>query len=294
MTRQDPTVSIGLPVYNGEKYLREAVDSLLGQTFPDIELIISDNASTDQTADICREYMERDSRVSYHRNEANLGLAANYNRVVELARGRYFKWASANDICEPEMIAECVKVLEAQSDVVLCYPRTVLFDEQSSTEYEYEDGLNLSQESPPERVKGLVASLKLNNAMNGLIRLEALRRTDCIAPFVASDVNLMVELSLLGKFHEVPEPLFRRRMHPKEATRNGNMRQLIKIYDPSTRNRQPLPFWRLNWEHMRAVWRSPVRLADKFSLTLFLSKKFFWDRRQLAAELVVLTKRERG
>src|SRR5436190_12174806 len=96
---RDPIVSIGLPVFNGERYLRQALDSLLGQDFQDFELIISDNASTDRTAEICRAYVAKDRRIRYYRNESNIGSAPNYRRVFELARGEFFKWCSHDDVC---------------------------------------------------------------------------------------------------------------------------------------------------------------------------------------------------
>ena len=294
MSDHAPTVSIGMPVYNGERYIREALDSLLGQTFTDFELIISDNASTDSTGEICRDYATRDSRIRYSCNEQNLGLVANYNRVFKQAKGRYFKWASANDVCEPAMLERCVEVLERDPEVVLCYARTILFDEQSESAVEYEDNLNLMSDSPAERVRGLVGSLRLNNAMNGLIRMEALRQTQVIAPFLASDVNLLLELALLGKFHEVPEFLFRRRVHPQEDSRSGDVQHLLKIYDPATKQRREFTFWRLNWEHLKSVWRSPTGFGDKLKLTSFVSRKFFWDRRRLVAELVSGKRAERA
>ena len=89
-----PKVSIGLPVFNGERYIRCAIDSILKQTFDDFELIISDNASEDRTAAICKGYEERDKRIHCHRFETNEGAARNYTAVFEMARGEYFKWAA--------------------------------------------------------------------------------------------------------------------------------------------------------------------------------------------------------
>src|SRR3712207_6191103 len=112
MNTQSPKVSIGLPVYNGEKFIREAIDSILNQTFEDFELIISDNASTDETAAICQTYAAQDRRVRYFRNLENIGAAGNHNRVFEAASGKYFKWAAHDDLCGPNFVAECVNVLD--------------------------------------------------------------------------------------------------------------------------------------------------------------------------------------
>ena len=108
-----PTVSIGLPVFNGEAYLKRALDSLLSQDFGAFELIISDNASTDGTEAICREYARRDRRIAYHRNASNLGATANYRRAFTFSRARFFKWALHDDECHPSLLRECLAVLES-------------------------------------------------------------------------------------------------------------------------------------------------------------------------------------
>src|ERR671915_430558 len=96
-----PLVSIGLPVYNGANYLRKAVETILEQSYESLELIISDNASTDDTADICRDLSARDARIRVSRNAQNVGAARNYNIVFNAARGKYFKWAAHDDVLAP-------------------------------------------------------------------------------------------------------------------------------------------------------------------------------------------------
>jgi glycosyltransferase involved in cell wall biosynthesis len=93
-----PRLSIGLPVYDGENYLAESLDALLGQSYEDFELIISDNASTDGTADIRRRYQKQDLRIRHIRQPRNFGLAPNHNFVFEQARGELFKRAPHNDL----------------------------------------------------------------------------------------------------------------------------------------------------------------------------------------------------
>src|SRR2546426_6424374 len=119
-------VSIGLPVFNCDPLLRQAVDSLLTQTYSDFELVISDNASTDGTEAICREYAAKDHRVRYYRGERNRGAVWNWNRVFELSGGEYFKWAAHDDLCAPDYVERCVEVLDRDPSVVLCYAETVL------------------------------------------------------------------------------------------------------------------------------------------------------------------------
>ena len=113
MDERVAAVSVGLPVYNGARYLPAAIDSLLSQTFEDFELIISDNGSTDETERICRGYAARDPRVRYVRSDVNRGLLWNFRNVLELARAPRFKWMAHDDICAPEFLRRCMEELDA-------------------------------------------------------------------------------------------------------------------------------------------------------------------------------------
>ncbi len=115
-----PLVSVGMPVFNGEAFLEDAIRSVLSQTLGDLELILCDNASSDRTAEICRDYEAREPRVRYFRNPRNLGAAANYNLAFSHARGRYFKWLAHDDRMLPSFLAKTSRVLEERADAVLC------------------------------------------------------------------------------------------------------------------------------------------------------------------------------
>lgn len=132
MNERAPRVSIGLPVYNGQDYLSQALDALLAQTYSDFELVISDNASMDDTEEICRQYAARDGRIRYHRSEENLGAAPNFNRAFELSRAEYFKWAAHDDLCGPEYLERTVAVLDGDASVVLCHVGTTETDESGT------------------------------------------------------------------------------------------------------------------------------------------------------------------
>jgi glycosyltransferase involved in cell wall biosynthesis len=283
-----PRVTIGMPVYNGGRYLREAVEAALGQTFRDLELVISDNASTDGVTEAtCREFAARDPRVRYYRNATNMGASWNYNRVVALARGAYFKWTSANDTFEPEYVAKCVEVLDRRPDVVLCYGRTLLVDDETGETREYADGLHLDQPRPSERWAALLSRIGLNNAMNGVVRLEVLRKTAGLAAYTESDVNLMAELALHGKFHEIPEPLFRRRVTPAASTQRfrGDLRQIYAFYDPKLAHRIVLPVWRQNYERWRAIRRAPIPRAERAALYRWVLRNLVVQRGRLVREV---------
>ncbi len=131
MANVRPKVSLGMPVYNAQRFLREVIDSILAQTFTDFELIISDNGSTDDTEAICKEYVSRDSRVQYHPNDrTNHGPGWNYNRTEALAQGEYFRWAAADDVLAPTLLEKCVAALDADQSAVMAWPKTQIIDDQ--------------------------------------------------------------------------------------------------------------------------------------------------------------------
>lgn len=114
-------VSIGMPVHNGEAFIRQALDCLLGQTFAAFELIISDNASTDRTEEICREYASRDCRVRYIRQSSNLGAAANFQFVLDAAGAEYFMWAACDDWWSPCFVGELMNLLSSNPAAVVAF-----------------------------------------------------------------------------------------------------------------------------------------------------------------------------
>jgi glycosyltransferase involved in cell wall biosynthesis len=202
-----PRVSVGLPVYNGARFLRGAFDSVLAQDVEGLEVIVCDNASTDSTREICLEYAARDPRIRYHRNHVNIGGPANYRRAFELARGEYFKWAAHDDCFAPSFLRRCVEVLDTRPDVVLCYSLTARIDEQGRISDPVEP-LEVEAPDPYRRFRRLIWSLGLPYPMYGLARSSALGRTGLIRSFEGADRLMLAELSLLGSFHQIPEVLF--------------------------------------------------------------------------------------
>jgi glycosyltransferase involved in cell wall biosynthesis len=280
-----PRVSVGMPVYNGERYLPQAIDSVLSQTFADLELIISDNASTDATADICREYARRDPRIRYFRNATNIGAARNFNRVFELSLGDYYKLANSDDVAAPELVEKCAAVLDTHPEVVLCYAQTTLIDEDGVVIAEYEDGLDLRDTSVPERFRAVLHRVRLVNVLQGLMRASVLRRTRLEGSYLGSDVVLLEELTLYGQFWEVPRRLFFRRLHDRAASSiHGSVAQLAFI-DPSITG-TPLRAWRHQFERMESIRRAPLAPSVKLALLAIVLRSAVSDRRTLARELV--------
>ncbi len=285
MTRSKPQVSIGLPVFNGGRYLAESLDGLLRQTYQDFELIICDNASTDRTEEICRDYAARDPRIRYVRSPTNLGAARNYGLSFELASGEYFKWSTCDDLCAPEFVARCAEVLDREPAVVLAYPRTKIINEHSEVVSDFDDGLHLQSDSPRERFRQFLRRYRLSNAIYGLVRSRQLKHTALLGRYIGSDVNLMGELTLYGKFWEVPEYLFYRRFHPQASSSLKEVGQLQEFYDPKTRGHMAFTEWRHHVEYFRAVGRAPLNLQERMQLYGFLVRVGIWNRAKLLREL---------
>ncbi len=260
----EPRVSIGLPVYNGERYVAGALDSIVSQTFTDFELIISDNASTDSTARICEGYVSRDGRIAYHRNETNRGAAWNYNRVFTLSRGEYFKWASHDDRCAPTFLEGCVAALDANPDVVVSFPRTTVVDAGGDTIEMEEDDLPLDSPDVVRRFASCLSPMKLcHNVIFGLMRRDVLAETSLIGTYLASDRCLVAELSLYGPFEEIPERLFYRRKHSSNI---GVALKDLQFYRPGMRRRFVMPEWRLFVEFLKRVRKAPLTAGEKARL----------------------------
>jgi glycosyltransferase involved in cell wall biosynthesis len=271
-----------MPVCNGETYIARAIDSVLAQQFGDLELIISDNASTDATEQICRDYLKRDERVRYSRNEVNLGAAPNYNRVFQLAAAEYFKWAAHDDELEPAFLNECVATLDREGpQVVLAFPRTKYIDPQGQLIRLDTDRLDVRGARPRQRLGRFVSQINLCNALLGVIRSGALAKTRLIGSFIASDYILLAELSLLGEFREVPDYLFRRRLHPGQH--RGANKTKDEIADWFERGRRASKWLsvrsNLFVEYLRSIRRAELSPAQR--LGCWSTFVYHWTKRDL-------------
>lgn len=288
MTTTVPRVTIGLPIYNGQNYLAQTMDSILAQTYRDFEIIISDNASTDQTESICREYAARDARVHYYRNETNIGASANYNRVFELGQGAYFKWAAHDDLLAPTYLERCVEVLDRDPDVVLAYTQAKAIDDKGNIVKIYPGKHHFASPMPRERFYEFVLDPHPVVAVFGLMRREVLGRTRLIGKYSGSDRPLLSELSLLGKFYEVPEHLFFYRFHEEQSWGGNKSSQAQQAwYDPLRAGKITFPQWRLLREHLRSIERSPVGIKDRVSCYLYMGYWMAKNRRRLGRNLLL-------
>lgn len=202
--RTRPKVSIGLPVFNGEKYVGAAIESMLEQTFTDFELVISDNASTDRTESICRAWADRDPRIRYFRNDRNVGASANYTRVFERSRGEYFKWTAHDDVYAETYLEKCVAVLDHEPDTVLCHARRARINAEGELLRIRPKGVDIVGPTPHERFRSALAGWYY---VWGLVRRDVLAQTKLLGAFVHHDFALISRLSLFGNIRELPKIL---------------------------------------------------------------------------------------
>ncbi|MFZ1415187.1 MAG: glycosyltransferase family 2 protein [Defluviicoccus sp.] len=216
-----PCVAIGIPVFNGQNYIADAIESVLAQTFEDFELVIADNASTDATASICRAYAARDFRVRYHRSPYNRGAACNYELVYRLSSPTaYFKWLAHDDRIAPTFLAKAVAALDADPAAVLCGSLVQVIDDKGEEIRIYDSDLIAARESerPSERFSVCILKSHRNSENFALIRRSALERVEQMGPYHNSDKVIIAELALLGRFLQIEEPLIANREHQKRAT----------------------------------------------------------------------------
>lgn len=273
MSNNGPRVSIGLPVSNGELYLRKALDSILAQTFEDFELIISDNNSVDATQEICSEYAARDRRIRSYRQEKNMGAAWNFNHLFQLSRGKYFKWAAHDDICAPTLLSRCVEVLDRDSSVALCYSKMSWLDSQGTSIGKYDVTPPTDSPKPSQRFRYLVSVNYPTFPIFGLIRSEILRKTSLFGNYMNADRALLARLALHGRFHEIPEYLFFFRMHSEQSTMLTSRPDLYyRWWDPENEGRFVFPEWRLLYEYCRCAREARVNWDERMRCYLVIGR----------------------
>ena len=275
-----PKVSVGIPVYNGEKFLAQALDSILPQTFTDFEIIIADNASSDRTREICLQYEQKDKRIRYYRNNTNVGAAPNHNLLVDLAKGEYFKWAAYDDRIAPEFLSRCVEILDTHPDVVLCLPMTGRIDEHGNYlgEDVYVQGVD--EANLIRRFSTFALHSRTGSFNYGLMRASTLSRTSLHGSFPSSDLVFQAELALYGRFYIVPEILFFRRSHPAQSTKGSLSKEWARrhFFDTSLKGRILLPKWLSLFSLLRAVKKAPLNRLERLKCNLCLIQWIFIPR----------------
>ena len=288
-------MTIGLPVFNGERYIEETLDSIQAQTFRDWELVLCDNASTDRTPEICAERAARDPRIRVFRNRSNIGGDRNYNRCFELSRGEYFFGIGADDVVEPEYLTRTVAAMDAHPEAVFCHTRSHRMDPDGRPLDPYPPRVFSASRRPSVRFREAILDTDQIFVCLGVLRASALRKTPMLKPHPYSDSFLQAQLALLGPFFEIPEFLFRRRHHGPT----------ISIYDrapwcsPELQSAAYFPHWRRIREYFIAAAEAPGGLIEKVrSLAVVLRYSFraknasrlLRDLRMAARRLILRTR----
>jgi glycosyltransferase involved in cell wall biosynthesis len=274
-----------MPVYNGEQYIEESIHSNLKQTFDDFRLYIADNASTDRTEEICRDLQQSDERIEYIRNPKNLGASKNYTVCFEPATSEYFRWSNADDTIEPTYIEQCVEFLDENQDYVLVYGQTHIIDLEGNLIEPYDDKLDLPSDSAVERFRRFKNNIGLSNVLYGLMRREQLGKTALLGNYVASDINLIGELTLYGKFKALPEHQFNRRMHPDcSSWDRDDLEKQKDFWDPSSKGMSKNTI-RQSYEYYKAAIRAPIGPAEKLRLLYWVTKSVYWQKQLILREL---------
>jgi glycosyltransferase involved in cell wall biosynthesis len=297
-----PLLSIGLFVYNGEPFLQETLDSILAQTFRDFELIISDNASTDATQQICESYAAADPRIRYFKNQTNMGAGWNIRRVFSLAAGKYFKWAACDDLYETNFLSTCIDALERDSSYVVAHARTRVIDERGNFIENYNWPMQVDSQDPVTRFREMLLNDHMCYQIFGVMRRDALLQVPPQGSYVNSDGVLLAQMSFLGRFYEDPEFLFISRRHENQSSQTLPIRlkkrrfRLTNRYgtlpcpewwDPNKAKSFEYPEWRQLKEYYGSIMRAPVtdgqRLRSSFLLVPWVLKHF----RRMMKDLVI-------
>lgn len=286
-----PSVSLALPVYNGEKFVADAIRSILAQDYKNFELIITDNASTDGTEKICRDFAASDQRVRYVRNERNLGAGPNYNLGFELSRGKYFKWCACDDRISENFLSACVAALEENQDAVLAYGTTQTIDQDGRLVPLVGEMMRPQRASdgPPLRFKKYLSDRITNFEIFGLYRSDALKRSTLHRSYYGSDKTLMTELTLLGRFIFVPGIVFYNREHPDRSINIRDKKVLAAWMDTKASSKHHLA----NLQRLEHLIEIAARHSETVSPVKTLGTILLWALRpaqfgRFAAELIGL------
>jgi glycosyltransferase involved in cell wall biosynthesis len=291
-----PRVSIGLPVYNGEKYLSASIESVLAQTMGDLELVISDNASTDATAEICRSYADGDARVKYARNERNVGGARNYNLVFSRAVAPLFKWHTHDDVIGDRYLERCLEPLHDRT-VSMTYPRIVYIDARGDEiGRQLVDDLSIPAADVGERVRRLM-ELEIKSTdifwagAFGLGRRSSYAATGLLRGFNGADQVLVLQMVLRGKFVQVDEALYFRRDHPEASMAAcPTPKDILRWFDPDIEKRFILPHWKLLAEHVRSIHEMRLGARASAIASLQLLRRFSREWRNFPGDVRIATR----
>jgi glycosyltransferase involved in cell wall biosynthesis len=260
----------------------------LDQTFEDFELIVSDNASTDRTADICYDFAARDPRVRYCRLEANRGITQNHNHAFSLARGTYVMWLGHDDLLRKDYLSKCVESLQGNAEAVLCFSYIRRVDGEGNLLREVKVPNDGASSRPSERFRSIIRPNQRADAMYGLMRRATLSQTQLHGDFTGSDVILLAEMGLRGRFTLIPEFLFSRRIHRfQHSLRSSDARVRTISMDPNKKGKIILPQFRRTKEYLLAIKRAEVPFKERLACYKYVIEWIWMCRRNLQRDIVL-------
>jgi glycosyltransferase involved in cell wall biosynthesis len=262
---QRPLVSIGVPIYNDEKWLRNSLDHLLAQDYKNIEIIIADDVSSDNSSVICREYAAKDQRVKFFQNKFNLGAVRNHEHVFELSSGDYFAWGSGHYYFHHSFISKCLEILESDESVILCCSQTQYIDVNDSVIRETKENLNTRGLPFIERFKKILyGSLTTPSIFYGFYRSNILAKSQLSRKTIAGDLIFLTEIALLGVIAQIDEVLFYRKICRHETPQQAFERWINTIVQPKGFCLEAIvPHLTMAYEYVKMIEHSNLSLTEK-------------------------------
>ena len=273
--RVRPTVTIGMPVYNGAAYLAASLDAIMAQSVEDLEVVISDNASEDETEAVARAYAARDGRIRYERSPVNRGLVWNFRRVLDRARGEYFMFASYDDLFAPDYLARCLAALRRDPGAAYAVAISVLIDA---------DGRRIGVERLRQRVTDASPSVRfwdtlmVQGGLNfyGLARTATWRSVGPYPTLPRGERVVTAALALRGRFVVLPAELYLRRVHDAQVTAvRRDRRAELRVVDPARRG------WRASTAlvlaeyalaYVTVAMRAPIGAMERFRVLGYIAR----------------------
>ena len=241
MSSQSPRVSFGLPVRNGEDSISKCIDSILVQDYADFELVICDNLSTDRTLEILSDYANQDKRIRVEKNDVNVGLVGNFNRVFSRTTGEYFRWIGSDDWLEPGYASKCIKALDDNPTAVVATTYFGLHHEDGGVDFHEYAGEFPDSEDAARRVARMLYFFRsgagIYEPTYAMIRRQRLVDAGCFEIHRNQDWLLSFELSLAGPLINIPECLFHRTW-PKVLS-SAHYEHLAELYPDRKQLLQP-------------------------------------------------------
>lgn len=289
-------VIVGLPVYNGQKYLGAAIESHLSQSFGDFDLVISDNGSTDATPEICADYASKDTRIKYLRSAENRGILWNHRRVFAAVESpdQYFRWAGADDIMEPELLQAMVTILNTRPEVEAVVPDTKNIDDRGEVIGSMARALDLQSPDVFQRAHDILVASYQHVIAYGLLRASTLQLMRTGPDYPGWDAVFAWELALRGQMVQPAGPVLLRRFHPGSISRVKTVKEVRKWVEPNSKAGMNFPHWTWAYERARALIASPLSTRDRLRIGKFLARATLWQRGALARDVAQAARRTLG